>query len=380
MEKIENILSDLIKINSVFPKEKYLALYLEKTLRRLGFDVKKQYLSKDRWNIVSSIGTGSKTIMLYAHMDTVPAYSGWSRPPFLLTENASRYFGRGVLDMKGAIAVFLTAVSELKNINVNLVFVLGVDEENISEGAFAFCRKFRRKIDLVVSLASDAYSGDWPDPFVLTLGRQGRAAVSLMVPGKSAHGADSKAGVNSINQAAKFILALEKMPMLKHQKLGQSSLFVRNIKSHAGSLSVPEQTEIMIDYHTVLPENTTLALERIKNFVDSQYENDLLESTLKSKYHIGLIKRKTPYLEPFITSCKHYLVKVVISFLRNKYGSCNLHYGASVADENIFAEYLNCPVICLGPVGGNAHGADEWVCKNSMQELKSIYKGIICTF
>ena len=55
-------------------------------------------------------------------------------------------------------------------------------------------------------------------------------------------------------------------------------------------------------------------------------------------------------------------------------------YTSSVADENVFANKLNIPVLTLGPIGGNAHIAGEWLSLNSMSTVQTIYIDILRSY
>lgn len=55
-----------------------------------------------------------RPILFSAHLDVVPAASGWQRDPFVLTEFDGKYWGRGVLDDKFAISILTTNFLRLK--------------------------------------------------------------------------------------------------------------------------------------------------------------------------------------------------------------------------------------------------------------------------
>ena len=46
----------------------------------------------------------------------------------------------------------------------------------------------------------------------------------------------------------------------------------------------------------------------------------------------------------------------------------------SVADENVFADMLDIPVIVSGPIGGDEHHQDEWVLRKSLIDLAQSFK------
>lgn len=71
---------------------------------------------------------------ILCHLDVVPEGSGWSVPPFELTEKDGRLYGRGAIDDKGPAAAVLCALKALKASGVklekNVRLIFGTNEEN----------------------------------------------------------------------------------------------------------------------------------------------------------------------------------------------------------------------------------------------------------
>ena len=56
----------------------------------------------------------SPSLLLNAHMDTVPANTGYSAPPHAASVRNGRLYGLGSADTKGAIAAILQALADLQ--------------------------------------------------------------------------------------------------------------------------------------------------------------------------------------------------------------------------------------------------------------------------
>lgn len=73
-------------------------------LETLGFTVNIQPVpdTRDKYNLLASIGEGNGGLMLCGHTDTVPFDEGrWSKNPFALSEHDGKLYGLGTADMKG---------------------------------------------------------------------------------------------------------------------------------------------------------------------------------------------------------------------------------------------------------------------------------------
>lgn len=92
--------------------------------------------------IVKGDGTAGEkklpALLLYGHMDVVPVTGqNWKEEPFSGTAKDGSIWGRGALDMKGELAMFITAMTELKRNGICLPFDLKLlivsDEEGTGE-------------------------------------------------------------------------------------------------------------------------------------------------------------------------------------------------------------------------------------------------------
>ncbi|MDO8554296.1 MAG: M20/M25/M40 family metallo-hydrolase [Candidatus Micrarchaeota archaeon] len=375
MEAIQ-LLKELISINSVFPNEKQLAEYLEMHLIELGFTIKRIPVSEGRFNLVAERGTQGKSIAFYGHMDTVPAYGKWKKPPFETWEDGDKLHGLGSMDMKAGLAAILKACDFESDRKIKIAF--GVDEENISEGAQVILKSgFLNDCEGIVVTEAGQSDKLALGTKMITLGRRGHPVYEITIPGKSSHGAHVHLGINAINEAARFVLALEKLQLPNNNLFPPATQFVRSFNASNSSLSIPDVAIIELDRHTIPPETSESVLNELRVFIDSLYSSGQFKEIEGKRITVKLKERKTPYLDPYVTNKEHSFVKRLATAV-TVYHKCEpiYNYGSSVADENVFAK-IGLPVVTIGSLGGNEHSADEWVSKQSYFDLIEILRNFI---
>lgn len=149
-------------------------------------------------------GTGTRRIMLLAHMDTVYAHGTLATRPFRIQGN--RAYGPGIADDKGGITVALHALRVLASMGFReygtLTVVVSGDEEISSPGARNFIQRTGADQDFVFSCEPT-----FPSPDQISLATSGIGLATLTVRGKSAHaGIYPELGRNAIVELAHQIL------------------------------------------------------------------------------------------------------------------------------------------------------------------------------
>ncbi len=105
----------LIRCRSVTPAEGGALAYLEKLLQSAGFEVQRVKFSEagtaDVENLHARIGSAKPHLVFAGHTDVVPPgdEKQWKHPPFGGDVDGGMLYGRGAVDMKGAIACFAAA-------------------------------------------------------------------------------------------------------------------------------------------------------------------------------------------------------------------------------------------------------------------------------
>src|SRR6187401_3452348 len=109
------IARDLLRCPSVTPVEGGALTFLETLLKRTGFTVHRMTFSEpgtaDVENLYARIGASAPHLMFAGHTDVVPPgdAKAWSHAPFSADIADGVLYGRGAVDMKGAIACKLAA-------------------------------------------------------------------------------------------------------------------------------------------------------------------------------------------------------------------------------------------------------------------------------
>ena len=151
-------------------------------------------------------GTGSKKIMLIAHMDTVYQVGMLAKQPFRV--EGDKAYGLGISDDKQGIAVILHAVAMLQQLNFKeygqLTVLINGDEEISSPGSRAMITRLGGEHDAVLSHEAAPAAGD-----KLSLATAGIGAALLKVQGKASHaGAAPERGVNAFYEMAHQVLQM----------------------------------------------------------------------------------------------------------------------------------------------------------------------------
>lgn len=425
------ILEDLIAIDSANPfkmekpdpndpgtwmfdgNETKISDYLEEKLRQSGFGVKRQPVhtgtgGQKFHNLIAEKGSGNSSILFYGHMDTASAAPWLSRKDALTPKRLTKeiegkereiILGLGANDMKAGLAIMSTAFKDINPKNFKIKVVFGVDEEFYSLGSNILAKSdFMNDVRAIIV----SEIGDGPNQCfgasTITLGRLGRCEFVIKVPGTSGHGAVSTSPyfVNAAVECMKIINRIEEarkayrdefkffegnVPDKNAKSLIAGSFFVSKVEAGEGTLSVPVQGKIIIDY-TFTPNNTiedgyNLIQEIIENMYKTGELKEITVSGKTKKVRVDKRLRPTPSSGAFITNEGHPFTRFVKDLIDRKIGFENYNMGYSVADENVFARVRkHLPILCIAPIGEDCHKADEWVDIESVIEIKHVFSAI----
>ena len=151
-------------------------------------------------------GSGSKKIMLIAHMDTVYLKGMLKGQPFRI--DGDKAYGLGISDDKQGIALIIHTVALLQKLNFKdygtLTVLINGDEEISSPGWRSTITRVAAEQDVVFSFEGGGTDG------TLRLATSGIGAAYLTVQGKASHaGAKPEDGVNALYELSHQLLQMK---------------------------------------------------------------------------------------------------------------------------------------------------------------------------
>ena len=373
------IARDLLRCPSVTPVEGGALSFLETTLKGAGFTVHRMTFSEpgtaDVENLYARIGTGAPHLMFAGHTDVVPPGDpkSWSHAPFSADIADGVLYGRGAVDMKGAIACKVAAALDHLAANSgkpkgSISFLITGDEEGIAVNGSPKLLKWA------------AAHGETFDHCVLgepgnvdalgdtiKLGRRGSQNGVLVVTGKMGHVAYPHRADNPVRGLVKLMGALMDEPLDKG--------------SHKFDPSNLEFTSIDIGNPTVnlIPGEARARFNiRFNDCHDYASLKALVEQ--RAKKSAGDKVKWTIDWEPsnadvFYTEPSPFTDVVVGAVAEVTGKTPKLSTSGGTSDARFIKDY--CPVVEFGLVGQTMHATDERVPVKDLQTLTAVYRKIL---
>lgn len=202
---------ELVARPSVTPDDAGCQRLVTERLLPLGFDVE-WFLCGEVSNVLLTHGSGSPSLWLLGHTDVVPPGPEelWTFLPFNPDEKEGELYGRGVADMKGAVAAMVVAlesfVRERPDHAGQIGLLLTSDEEGEAvDGVVQVARELRRRgrrpdYCLVGEPSSLEVLGD-----TVRIGRRGSIHLRLQINGVQGHTAFPENLDNPVHRLAPFL-------------------------------------------------------------------------------------------------------------------------------------------------------------------------------
>ena len=294
-------------------------------------------------------GSGTRSIMLLAHMDTVYPRGALAKRPFRI--EGQRAYGPGIADDKGGIAVLLHTLAMLRSLNFRdyklITVVINGDEEISTPGARNLISKLGSEHDVVFSCEpTPANQAGHP----LSLATSGIGAALITVRGKSAHaGVAPELGRNALIELSHQLLQTRDLSdaakKIKFNWTMATSGTTRNVIPDTATAAADVRVQRVADYDTIE-----------KSFLDRIGKQPLVPDTRVE----ASFERRRPPLE--VTDASRALAKkaqIIYGELGRK-----LDYdesGRGGGTDAAFAALSGKPAVVesFGLAGFNYHSSDD---------------------
>lgn len=218
-------------------------------------------------------GTGTKKLMLIAHMDTVYEHGILASQPYRV--DGERIYGPGIADDKGGIAVILHALKILNESGwrdyARLTVSFNPDEEVGSIGSGEIISELADQHDVVLSFEPTVARPAAPNDGLL-LGASGTATGTMTVKGRASHaGAAPQLGRNALIELAHQLLQTQDVA----KSIPGTQLNWTTAKAGTVRNQIPEHAEAGADIRLTIPDG----VQKLQAALDEQIRNRLVPDT-----------------------------------------------------------------------------------------------------
>jgi succinyl-diaminopimelate desuccinylase len=376
-----SLAKDLVKCQSVTPKDDGAINVVAKNLKKLGFKCQLMEFQEKGTvkikNLYARIGKSSPNFCFAGHTDVVPVgdLKSWTVNPFGGVIKNQKLIGRGVSDMKGSIACFVSAVSEFlrknKKLKGSISFLITGDEETIAiNGTKKVIEKLiqkKEKIDfcIVGEPTNENKLGD-----MIKIGRRGSMTGHLTILGTQGHVAYSYTYNNPSTIIVEVLNNIKKLKLDSGNKdFEPSNLEVTKITiDNTADNVIPAEAKASfnIRFNNL---HTSSALKKKLNKIFSSITKKS-KASYKIKYNVSG--------ESFLTkpSKTVYMIKSVIK--KNTKINPVLSTTGGTSDARFIKKIAPC--IEFGLIAKTIHQVDEMARVADLKKLKNIYLDILVNY
>tara|TARA_B100000886_G_scaffold334683_1_gene290592 strand:+ start:36 stop:1208 length:1173 start_codon:yes stop_codon:yes gene_type:complete len=370
----------LIVKKSVTPKDDGVMKVLKTKLSVIGFNNidlpfgsrRNNDLILNLFSINKAKSINNKTLCFAGHTDVVPEGDSkkWKFNPFLGKVSGGKLHGRGASDMKGAIAAWVIACSNIlkkKKLNISLALLITGDEEGIATNGtikvVEYLKKKKINIDhcIVGEPTNPSYIGE-----MIKIGRRGSLSFSIETQGKYGHVAYPHLAKNPVTSLIHICNKLNSLKLnLKAKNFPQTNLEVTSIDTGNPTSNVIPSTckaFINIRYNTRYSEKTLI--KKIKAFF----------SEVQCVVKLKIISSN----KPFYTKPDKFLSLLEKSIYKITKKKPTLSTTGGTSDARFIKDI--CPVYEFGSVGKTMHQIDENINIKDLENLQKIYEDLILSY
>ena len=327
-------------------------------------------------NLYASVGPpGVGGVMLSGHTDVVPVEGqNWTVPPFQLTVQDGRYYGRGAADMKGFVACAIAAMLDAaqRPLRVPLHLALSYDEE-------IGCMGVGSLID-VLALAPQrprmCIVGE-PTGMQVATGHKGKIALRATCTGREGHSALAPMALNALHLAVDFVGAVRDMQArLAATGLRDGDYDVPYTTLHVGKLHggvqvniVPNRAVLDFEIRSLAGEDTAALIAGLTAAAEA------IVAPLRADFPEAAIAVERLWDYPGLGTPPGAAVVNFVKSLTGANGTIKVAFGT---EGGLFDARLGIPTVICGPGSmAQGHKPDEYVSVEQIGRCQAMLAALV---
>jgi succinyl-diaminopimelate desuccinylase len=359
----------LIAAPSVTPATGAVFDVLEAALMPLGFTVERFIDGIEPDGPVENLlavrkGAGPRHFGFAGHLDVVPPGVGWTGDAFDPQVRGDLLYGRGAVDMKGAIAAFVAAAATTPPEAGTISLIVTGDEEGPAVfGTRALiehmdARALKPDLIVVGEPTSMQRLGD-----MVKIGRRGSVHIWIDVPGTQGHVASPHLADNPIPKLVRILAAIDTVTLDEGTRWFQrSNIEFTDIEVGNGATNViPASARARLSIRFNDQQRGAELIQMVERIAQDVEPNAKV---------VGKISGEAFLTPPGALSA---LVSDAI------HAETGLTPELSTTGGTSDARFLHtlCPVVEFGLINATMHKLDEAVAVADLHRLAAIYRGIL---
>ncbi|MDO6461582.1 acetylornithine deacetylase [Granulosicoccaceae sp. 1_MG-2023] len=327
-------------------------------------------------NLYATIGPAGKAgVMLSGHTDTVPVTGQtWTKPPYTLSEEDGRYYGRGTSDMKGFIASVLAAVPAMckQALHTPVHLAFSYDEE-------IGCLGVRRLIDTLRELPlkpAVCIIGE-PTSMQVVTAHKGKLAARVTVTGKECHSGMAPLGVNAVNYAARLIVWLENLAQKKRKHgpfedgydIPYSTVHTGTVQGGTALNIVPKHCSFVFEIRNIAADDPHQLLSEFRDYATC------LQAEMRAHSPECAIDIEITTEYPGLSTAEDEAAVAFVRSLTEETIAGNINFGT---EGGLFSQALGIPTVVCGPGSmDQGHKPDEFISAAQLAQCDAFMRRLI---
>ncbi len=355
----------LIRCASVTPADDGALDLVQQALEARGFTCWRLPFNEVD-NLFARRGSAAPHLCFAGHTDVVPpGASAWSHPPFASEIENGTLYGRGAVDMKGAIAAFIAAIPESNPGSLSLL-ITGDEEGPSVDGT----RRVLEWMEAHGHVPDMCVVGEPTSKIILgdtiKIGRRGSMNAWITVHGRQGHSAYPQKADNPVHRLLAALAELTATPLDQGSEWFEAStLQVTGLQvDNTATNVIPAEARAFLNIRFNDLHNSNALTARLRDTLSRHAPQHDLRVVVSGE---SFLTRPGPFVDGLVRATQAATGVTP-----------RLDTGGGTSDARFITRL--CPVAELGGVGSTMHQVDECVPLAELHAQTHLYAGIIKEF